>query len=409
MKIHQFLTAVALLSPAVHADVVTVPASKDNTLYETLDGSLSNATGQYFFAGRTFSGVYKRGIIAFDVAGMIPAGSTINSASLRLHMSRTNNGAQTVSLQRALVDWGEETSQATGQEGGGAASAPGDATWLHSQFPGTFWSTTGGDFSAAVSSQTSVSGIAFYVWNGLASDVQSWLDTPSGNFGWFMIGNEGSAQTSKRFDTRENVDPAFWPELTVDFDPPTSGFLDFCSGDGGDQMGCTDCPCMNKAPAGTIGGCINGGGSAARLIASGSASVSRPAMDLTDLRFELSGAPPTAFCILNSGDGVAPGSMSNPCFGQNSGAQAMQFDGLRCAITNTRRHGGRSADALGAVGVTNNPWGGEGGPPAGIAVAGAGFVAGQTRYFQVINRDDPLAVCLRGLNTSQAVRVTFEP
>ena len=35
--------------------------------------------------------------------------------------------------------------------------------------------------------------------------------------------------------------------------------------------------------------------------------------------------------------------------------------------------------------------------------------AGQTRFFQLINRDDVLAVCMRGLNTSQAVEVTFAP
>ncbi len=30
-------------------------------------------------------------------------------------------------------------------------------------------------------------------------------------------------------------------------------------------------------------------------------------------------------------------------------------------------------------------------------------------FFQVINRDDPLLSCMRGLNTSQAVEVTFAP
>ncbi len=188
---------------------------------------------------------------------------------------------------------------------------------------------------------------------------------------------------------------------------PDDGSL--CNGDGGDQMGCTNCPCANNAAVGTVGGCLNSGGTSTRLAASGSTSISLPTGDTTDLRFGLSGAPPSAFCILNSGDGLAPGNMANPCFGTGNGAQAAVFDGLRCAVTNTRRHGGRSADGNGDVGVTNNPWGGEGGPPPGIAVAGGGFAAGQTRYFQVIHRDDPLAVCLRGLNTSQAVRVLFTP
>lgn len=183
----------------------------------------------------------------------------------------------------------------------------------------------------------------------------------------------------------------------------------FCSGDGGNQMGCTNCPCGNNALAGTVGGCLNSANTSSRLMASGSTSVSLPPSITTDLRLALSGVPPNAFCILNSGDAVAPGNPANPCFGMNSGAQAIVFDGLRCAITNTRRHGGRSADVSGDVGVTNNPWGGEGGPPIGLAQAFGGFMAGQTRYFQSINRDDPLAICMRGLNTSQAIKIDFIP
>ena len=187
------------------------------------------------------------------------------------------------------------------------------------------------------------------------------------------------------------------------------GPLNYCSADGGDQVGCTNCPCMNNAPAGATGGCLNSAASSARLIASGDTSVSLLPGSTDDLRFAASGVPATAFCILNSGDGVAPGNIANPCFGLNSGVQATAFDGLRCAIVNTRRHGGRSADGNGEVGVTNNPWGGEGGPAVGLAVAGGGFVSGQTRYFQFINRDNPLLGCMRGLNTSQAVEVTFTP
>ncbi len=188
-----------------------------------------------------------------------------------------------------------------------------------------------------------------------------------------------------------------------------SRFATFCNGDGGDQLGCTECPCSNNSPAGTVGGCLNSGGTSNSLSVTGSVSVSLPSSGTSDLRFGLSGAPANAFCILNSGDAVAPGNMANPCFGSNSGLQAAAFDGLRCAITNTRRHGGRSADASGDVGATNSPWGGEGGPNAGIAQAGVGFVSGQTRYFQVVNRDDPLLNCMRGLNTSQAIEITFTP
>jgi len=182
-----------------------------------------------------------------------------------------------------------------------------------------------------------------------------------------------------------------------------STFAEHCNGDGGDQMGCTNCPCNNNSAAGTPGGCLNSSGRPARLQGSGVPSVASDT-----LRFELTGVAAGAFTILTSGDGIAPGNMVNPCFGQMSGVRALQFDGLRCAIINTRRHGGRSADANGDVGMTNNGWGTPSGPPIGL-VAQGGFVAGQTRHYQVIYREDPLLGCMRGLNTSQAVSVSFLP
>ena len=182
-----------------------------------------------------------------------------------------------------------------------------------------------------------------------------------------------------------------------------------CSGDGGDQMGCTACPCGNNGPIGIEGGCLNSASSGAALSASGSTSVSLPLGDVSDLRFSLTGAPPIAFCVLNSGDAVAPANPVNPCFGQASGTQSALYDGLRCAVSNTRRHGGRASDANGHVGVTNNPWGGEAGPTEGLAIASGPFLAGQTRFFQVVHRDDPALSCMRGLNTSQAIEVTFTP
>lgn len=183
----------------------------------------------------------------------------------------------------------------------------------------------------------------------------------------------------------------------------------FCNGDGGDQSGCTNCPCSNNAPSGTIGGCLNSANTSARLSATGNSSVSLMGDLDIDLRFSLVGAPPLSLCILKSGHAVAPVNAVNPCFGMNSGVPSMFYDGLRCSVTNTRRHGGRNATASGTVGLTNSAWGGDGGPPIGLAKAGGGFVSGQTRYFQVITRDDPLMVCGRGLNGSQAIEVAFTP
>lgn len=192
---------------------------------------------------------------------------------------------------------------------------------------------------------------------------------------------------------------------SVEFD---GRFEDSCNGDGGDQLGCTNCPCGNNAPQGTTGGCLNSFLTSARLNASGDRSLSLPAGSVTDLRFDVTDAPPTSFCRLISGAALAPGNPANPCFSLKSGVQSMFFDGLRCGITNLVRHGGRSADMNGEAGANGDPWGGEGDPNNGLGQA-AGFAVGQTRYFQVIARDFPDLSCMTGLNTTQAIKVTFEP
>ena len=221
------VAALLATQPAVGAVRALTP-SKDNTLFESATGSLSNGAGQHVFAGRTdvlAGAVIRRGLIAFDVAGEIPAGSTIVNASLTLNMSITNlaAGPRTVSLHRVLADWGEGTSDSLGGEGGGAASTPGDATWIHRFFSTTFWASSGGDFQAAPSASIVVNAVGFYTWGptpSLVADVQGWLDAPGSNFGWILIGDESTFPTAKRFDSKDNPMPTFRPVLAVEFSVP---------------------------------------------------------------------------------------------------------------------------------------------------------------------------------------------
>jgi hypothetical protein len=108
--------AVALLAgrPALSA-TATIAPSKDNTLYESPIGQWSNGRGQNFFCGTTAQRMKRRGVITFEVAAHVPAGSTIQSANLTLHMSRTMGDAITVSLYRSLTGWGEGDSVAPRQ------------------------------------------------------------------------------------------------------------------------------------------------------------------------------------------------------------------------------------------------------------------------------------------------------
>jgi len=224
--------AEAQSSIAAANQMVSIISDKDNTLYEDTLGTLSNGAGDYFFAGRQApspgSGLIFRGLVAFDIASNIPSGSTIVSATLRLHMSRTIAGPQDIDLHLVTADWGEGTSIAVGGgggEGAGGPSTPGSATWKHTFHPDDTWTNLGGDFDATVSATTSVSVINSYFWTSaqLTADVQAWLDTPAGDFGWIVIGNEATTKTAKRFDTRENPTPQFRPLLTIEYEnnPPT--------------------------------------------------------------------------------------------------------------------------------------------------------------------------------------------
>jgi hypothetical protein len=220
--------AATALSCAAHAlaDTASFGASKDNTLYESPTGSTSNGAGNFLFAGRNSQSTnsIRRGLLAFDLTS-IPAGSTINAVTLTLHQDSPHLAPESISLHRLLEDWGEGTS--TGLGNGGPAT-PGDATWIHRSFNTLTWSTPGGVFLPTPSASTLVGGNGFFSWSSptLVADVQSFVNNPSGNFGWIVLGNEGVPSSAKRFHTREETEPAFRPNLLIDYTPvPSPGVV----------------------------------------------------------------------------------------------------------------------------------------------------------------------------------------
>lgn len=212
------------------ADSVTVGAAKDNTLYQEQFGSLSNGAGQHLFAGMTNQEAIRRGLIAFDIAGSIPAGARIDSVMLTLNMSRTIVGDVPVGLHPVLADWGEAGSEAFGEEGFGGPAETGDATWIHTFYDTQYWTNDGGDFDPTASATIMVgSANGTYTWGStaqLVADVQGWLDDPSTNFGWLLLADESTFPTAKRFDTRENDNPAVRPMLTIEFTPCPADLTD---------------------------------------------------------------------------------------------------------------------------------------------------------------------------------------
>src|SRR6266850_5606288 len=211
-------TAFGFIAGSANAAIINITPSKDNTLYEydPAEGDHSNGAGFHFFAGENGMGELRRGVLAFDVGGTIPVGSTITAVSLTMNMSMTPTGARTVELHKLLADWGEGTSHAPMGEGDGAPATPNDATWRHRFFDSVFWTAQDGDFSATVSASQSVGATGHYTWSSaqMVADVQSWLDNPASNSGWLVLGDETTIATAKRFDTRESASP---PMLTIEF------------------------------------------------------------------------------------------------------------------------------------------------------------------------------------------------
>jgi spore coat protein A len=204
------------------ADLVNVISDLDNTMFSE-NGGLSNGAGTHVFAGQTkgdLGTLVRRGLVGFDVAAAIPAGSTVNSVTLTLYQSRSRTSDETVLLHRVLADWDEGTSVGAGEEGQGAPATAGDATWTHRIWSNTLWSSAGGDFNPTASASTLVGGQnGPYTWSSatMRNDAQAWLDSPASNFGWIVIGNEVDTRAVNRFDTHENATASQRPTLTIDF------------------------------------------------------------------------------------------------------------------------------------------------------------------------------------------------
>ncbi|MAG54770.1 MAG: hypothetical protein CMJ83_00610 [Planctomycetes bacterium] len=219
------LAAAVAVAPAQGQQVATITPSKDNTLYFHPLGMFSNGVGTHVFAGLNANARARRALLAFDIAGSVPAGSTIVSAMLQLTMDQTIAGTVNCSLHALTADWGEGTSNAfTGGGGGGAAATPTDATWIHTFNPGSFWTAPGGDFVATASATTPVGSSSTYLWtsNQMATDVQNWLNAPATNFGWILRTPETVPPSAKRFGSREHPSAANRPTLFVTFTPPSA-------------------------------------------------------------------------------------------------------------------------------------------------------------------------------------------
>lgn len=230
---------------------VTIGASKDNTIFqEFTSNSLGGGAG--IFVGVTGNATRRRGLIAFDVAGNVPAGATITSAQLTLYLGKIGGASsQTIGLHRLAANWGEgaagDSNPIITSAGMGYAAGPGDATWNERFFGSSPWSNPGGvgDFNPTASASAVVAPTVvpptptnWLSTPAIVADVQGWLDNPTSNFGWMMIHpNEGAIGTALAFYSRtattdaagDPLNPIARPALAITYtvvpEPACCGLL----------------------------------------------------------------------------------------------------------------------------------------------------------------------------------------
>ena len=227
LKTRVIVTWCCVIASSSYAVDVQIPASRDNTLYQNPERS--NGASPKMWTGRSTNGNLKRCAVFFDIASIIPAEATITSAVLSISVDRapvTPGGATMVNIHRLSKDWGEGLSASGGFGGGGGTQAlTNDMTFTHTFYPTGFWASAGGDFVAASSAGTSVTWptiadfIPNHFWSSAQTviDVQGWLDEPSSNFGWMVIGSLTMIASAKRFISRNSTNESEHPTLFVGF------------------------------------------------------------------------------------------------------------------------------------------------------------------------------------------------
>lgn len=175
----------------------------------------SDPTGNYssetrIEAQRYSAGAYRSTLIKFSGLSNIPAGSTINSATLSIYIveSSASDASYQIGAYRLLRNWVEA-----------------EATW-NSYSTGNDWATPGatgsGDCSASAGGTVVVgtSATTYQDITGLAADVQAMID--GANYGWLLRKDGGGTNDlSYRSFSSELDSNGQRPKLTVDYTAST--------------------------------------------------------------------------------------------------------------------------------------------------------------------------------------------
>lgn len=229
---HALLLALALFgvaAPAVRADSVALTPVADTFIAGSFPDKNFGAMA-FFNGGTTQTYNTNRGLMRFDIAAAIPAGSKILDAALTTEVVGQPDepwNSANFGLHRLLRDWGEGDNFGT-KPSNAALAGTNEASWFYRfAFSAETWGAPGGqpgvDYVASPSVTTWIyeAGLpySFNPTPALVADVQAWLNEPGTNFGWMLIvQNEADNFTARRFGSRESGIDA--PRLDLTFQPP---------------------------------------------------------------------------------------------------------------------------------------------------------------------------------------------
>ncbi len=213
-------TILATLALAARADIYNAPASADTFIVNSSPNNNGGAQ-PWIDAGADGGLRVRRALIKFNLGGL-PPGATINSAELRMLVTRTPLGAAggMINIHRLNVNWGEGAQSGTS----GGAAAAGEATWNARLFGSQNWSSPGAaaDAQPTASAAADVAAGGWLTWNSpdTLADVQFWLANPAQNFGWLLKSDSESTSRSVRgLASREDV-AENRPVLVIDYTAP---------------------------------------------------------------------------------------------------------------------------------------------------------------------------------------------
>ncbi len=209
------------------SEVTNLIPVADTTLQEMFPDSNYGLDDGIRAGGRQQGGI-ARGLMRFDIAGNIPAGATINSATLTMTVVLTSfvGVSSTFDVHRVLALWGE----------GASVGDLAVASWNNRLGPGTPWTIPGGDFDSTASATQSVTGNGVYGFTSasLAADVKFWLTNAADNSGWLLRSeSELTPVTIRKFGSR--TAPGSEPTLFIDYSTVTAPNI-FALTQAGDQI-----------------------------------------------------------------------------------------------------------------------------------------------------------------------------